>query len=182
MPFKNNNTIQSDHFQIGLSPLQLNNAYPYHIIINQNLVIIQIGKNLSCRKDGLLGSNINDLFIITSPPMMRGQDPWDWNTIIRNKTSTYDIELIESKASPKSEKDKLVLRGGVLLNDSNNDEEDNDAKADINLNYAIFLFCLNVKNSVEMDDIGCKVNDLNKFTFQRDVILASKLAYALHSI
>ena len=174
MPFKNNNPFQSDHFQIGLSPLQLNNAYPYHIIINQNLVIIQKGKNLSCRKDVLLGSNINDLFMITSPPMTRGQDPWDWNTIIRNKTSIYDIELKESK---DNETDKLVLRGGVLLND-----DDEEEKVDKSHNYAIFLFCLNVKNSVEMNDMGCKVNDLNKFTFQRDVILASKLAYALYTL
>ena len=105
---------------------------------------------------------------------MRGQDPWDWNTIIRNKTSTYDIELKESKDSPKSEKDKLVLRGGVLMNDIIGDDDNNDEKVDTSHNYAIFLFCLNVKNSVEMNDMGCGIKDLNKFTFQRDVILASK--------
>jgi hypothetical protein len=150
---------------VGLSSKQLHNVFPYHVVIDHELKIKQMGEKLSSFLSGsesaasaLVGGLISDFFSIAAPPRCS----WNWKQIILGKDSTWDIALISSKLGLKRLK-KLPLRGSVLLIDSQTDSTQKVG--------AIFLLNPLVTSASDMFDCGLLLSDISRHSYQRQYLI-----------
>ena len=107
--------------QIGLSAKHLNLLYPFHIVLDSNFIIKQVGDKLgnlfldnksskqSNVTSNLIGKNVNDYFTIISPRCKWG----DWNRIKIGKDALFDIDLNSNHI------DEINNRNNVTKDDFN---------------------------------------------------------------
>eukprot|EP00602_Paraphysomonas_sp_CaronLab_P003724 CAMPEP_0185033670 /NCGR_PEP_ID=MMETSP1103-20130426/22844_1 /TAXON_ID=36769 /ORGANISM="Paraphysomonas bandaiensis, Strain Caron Lab Isolate" /LENGTH=1002 /DNA_ID=CAMNT_0027570033 /DNA_START=123 /DNA_END=3131 /DNA_ORIENTATION=- len=133
----------------GLSGAQLNDVFPFHIVFNRDLIILQTGQTLvEYIGSDLKGLNMDRLFNLEKP-----KTTWlSWPDFVFT-VSGHSLE-IQSNIS------RLKLVGQVLFS---RDEC-----------VATFLCTPNVSNLSDMTHQGITVNDLSKHDCRLKMILASE--------
>ena len=139
---------------ISLSADVVKEVFPYHIILDAEFRILQVGASLSEILDDmvLVGRTASDVFMVTGPIPMFGQ--WDWSVLNRMKEKTLFFESVLTDDS--SLKAKLK---GTLVNVSTQPKR---------VMLALFP---NVKNLTELSDMDLSIADLPLHSCQREAVL-----------
>lgn len=166
---------------VGLSPEHLLKAYPFHIGIDKDFKIFQLGSrimslfanqmnhiskstNVTSDQCYLIGKPITDFFNIISPYKCK----WDWKSINMAKDTTFELELKQDCLSlistTKRKISRLAVHGGILICDPKIDKT-------VDKFYALFLLHLKVKSLSDLSDNGFSLNDLSRYALQRELLL-----------
>jgi hypothetical protein len=140
--------------EISLPANVVKDVFPYHIILDADFGIIQVGNNLEIllEQTGLTGQCVNDILAVTNPiPMMEG---WDWTVLEKMKDKTIFFESV----LPSSSGDKRKLKGTIV----------DVAKSPKQVMLVLFP---NVKNLAEMEDANLSMGDLPLHSCQRETVL-----------
>jgi hypothetical protein len=80
---------------VGISPFQLQEIFPFHVAIDNQMKIVQVGIKLFAMLGGshILGSSIGQIFKIANIK----DSKWDWNFLKSIAISTLHVELIDTK-------------------------------------------------------------------------------------
>ena len=153
----------------GLTRNQLDIVFPYHIKVDREFKIIQVGSKLDSfisKKDGnisrLLGEHVGDLFDLTSPHISR-----DWNKLFSSKNATYDMNFKHTQYYTRRNMKSLLLRGGILISDPLQDSE-------VESYHVIFLVSPRVTSSTDLVECSMTFSDLSKYTLHRECMLMGK--------
>lgn len=139
---------------ISLSPDVVKEVFPYHIVLDADFRIIQIGDSLSRLFDHSVidGRVISELLAVASPLPMFGQ--WQWESLDKMKDKTI---FLESKFfTARGEKVKLK---GTLIEVSKEPKQ---------VMLALFP---NVKNLSELEEMNLSMADLPLHSCQREAVL-----------
>lgn len=147
-------------YNIGLSPHRLKDAFPFHLVINHKLQIIQVGDKLARlilennQFAKILQSPVSEFFGIAIPPNY----PWDWKQLIKLEDTTVELTLLRSVR-------KVSFRGSFFVMTP---EKDGPSVTETS---AMFLININIHNINEMSDMNLKLSDFPRHNFQRDLLI-----------
>ena len=157
---------------INLTPSQLQVVFPFHIAIDSNLVIRQVGNYLAdiLQKSPtdektciIVGQPISNYFAVIYPPRSK----WTWKLIKMAKESSLDLDLTDLSVVKRPNVKSLPLRGRLIIS---NPAVDPSATEE----GAVLLLCLRFTDGLDLQDSGFTLADVSKFTFQREMIFAAE--------
>lgn len=159
------------NLNINLTPLQLQNVFPFHIAIDSNLIIRQVGtylidilkKSSDEKTCVIVGQPISNYFAIVYPPRSK----WTWKLIKMAKDSSLDIDMTDLSVVARPNVLTLPLRGRLVIT---NPTVDPDATEE----GAVLLLCLRFTDGLDLQKAGYSLADISKFTFQREMIFAAE--------
>ena len=86
--------------KIGLSGDATDTLFPYHIMVNQDFQIVQVGKDLPAMlqtsQNALLGQNLANVLLLRRPTGMS----WNWNSIATLQDSSFELEPVTKQGRP----------------------------------------------------------------------------------
>jgi signal transduction histidine kinase len=142
----------------GLTADMISDLYPYHIVFDQSLSILQCGKYLeSVINKSLIGKNMLDCFNVTDPCSL-GSGNSEWEFFI--KRSEHSHMVMTSRSSRNSNFNSLSLLGPVVFKENNS--------------VAIVLCVPNVTSLADMRKQGLTISDIPKNDFHRQMLLLSE--------
>ena len=102
-------TAKSTDRGIGLSSSVTKTLFPYHVVMNHEFQIIQVGRDLSgvlkTTEANMIGEDIFDVFDIIKPLNAN----WDWNWLSRLEEEAFTIEPVSEEVCHLSFKTSVVL-------------------------------------------------------------------------
>jgi Heme NO binding associated len=139
---------------ISLSSDQVNEVFPYNIIIDESFTILQVGNSLSMLVDeeNLLGRTVSDIMTITGPIPMFGT--WNWKTMDKMKDKTVFLESVV----PGSSGEKAKIKGTMI-------ELSREPR------QVMLVLFPNVKNLAELEQMNLSMADLPLHSCQREAVL-----------
>lgn len=165
--------------RVGLTPLQLQRVFPYHVAVNEAFEITQLGNKLMeiCDHETVIGAYIYDIFDIVSP----SNCGWEWFEIISSKDFIFNITLKPSFLShlKRSDIKTLNLKGEILLQHHKR-QTDSDATLLSSSNGAVFLFHLNISSVDELKGSGFNLHDITDCSLQKEYILKGSIFKKTH--
>ncbi|MGK3753255.1 MAG: hypothetical protein ACI8RD_005562 [Bacillariaceae sp.] len=140
---------------ISLSGDLVKEVFPYHIVINEDFRILQVGNSLSILVDDdeIIGRCISDILMITGPIPSFGN--WNWSILDKMKDKTIFLEGVREKCFNQKAKIK-----GTIIELSNGPERQ--------ILLALFP---NVKNLSELESMNLSMTDLPIHSCQREAVL-----------
>lgn len=143
--------------QISLSGDVVKEIFPFHLIVDENFRILQVGNSLSLLIDdeNLLGQAISDVFTVTGPIPVLGK--WEWSVLDKMKDKTVFLEGVQM--NPSTQK-RAKVKGTII--------EVSRAPSRRRVMFALFP---NVKNLSELDSMNLSMADLPLHSCQRDAVL-----------
>ncbi len=141
---------------IPLSGDLVKQVFPYHIVIDQEFNIVQVGNSLQrlMESEFLVGKCISDTFTITSPIPSFGKK-WDWKSLDKMKGKTIFLEGLHATSSLQKPK----IKGSII-------ELSTEPKRQV-----LLALSPNVKNLSELEDMNLSMQDLPLHSCQRDAVL-----------
>ena len=148
------NDESSPALGVSLSADIVKEIFPYHVALDADFRIIQVGNSLSMIIDetNLIGRFVSDIMAVTSPIPMFGQ--WDWPTLEKMKDKTV---FLESKVASANRK-KAKVKGALI----------EVLKSPKQVMLALFP---NVKNLAELEEMNLSMADLPLHSCQREAVL-----------
>ena len=148
--------VSVDQPSIPLSGDLVKQVFPYHIVINENFRIIQIGNSLArlIENEFLIGKCVSDVLTITGPIPSFGKR-WDWRILDKMKEKTIFFEALCSNSSFQKPK----IKGSMI-----------ELKKAPNRQVLLAL-SPNVKNLSELETMNLSMTDLPLHSCQRDAVL-----------
>jgi len=142
--------------EISLSGDLVKQVFPYHIVIDEDFSIVQVGKSLHLLMEStyLVGKYISDLFTITGPIPSFGKK-WDWKNLDKMKEKTIFLEGLHSNSSLQKPK----IKGSII-------ELSREPKRQV-----LLALSPNVKNLSELEAMNLSMQDLPLHSCQRDAVL-----------
>ena len=139
---------------ISLSPEVVKEIFPYHIVVDADFRILQIGNSLSMLIDEsvVLGRTVSDILMVTGPIPMFGK--WDWSILDKMKDKTIFLESVLTNSSERKAKIK-----GTIIEVSKSPRQ------------AMLALVPNVKNLSELSDMSLSMSDLPLHSCQREAVL-----------
>ena len=166
--FPLNSAVTKGKSKLSFSAYDIQTVFPYHIVVDKDFVIIQVGSKLQEYLKGvkLLDKSIDQVFSLRSPRDCE----WDWVDITIHGDSSFELQLLDDVEIDPLHKDRdttpeqrklLGLKGGLYITDP-----DFDPTA---YQYAAF-FLVNprFRNLTEMIQQQVTLTDIPRFGFQRD--------------
>lgn len=137
----------------GISMERLREVFPFHVIVDRNFKILQVGMNLpqvleTTDKD-LQGVHIQDVFKITRPDMAFS---WDWQSM----NSLCDQNFFVSP----------TMKGETSVQNVNFKA----SMLTLSKDKVMYSLCPHVNNLQHLNDIGLTLSDLSLVTSQRDAV------------
>ena len=151
---------------ISLSAANMSKLFPYHIVINQEFKILQIGKDLvkltgSWEDESMVGQSIRDVLTIFQPPLCA----WDWPHLERMERQESQLLLRPSAGYLSQNKIKATI---TTLSEEPR--------------QVIIICSPDCKNVQELDQMNLTMRDLPLHTFQRErVFLGEHLSSEVRS-
>jgi len=145
-----------DKPSISLSGDLVKEIFPYHIVINEDFRIVQIGNSLARLMENqfLIDKCISDLFTITGPIPSFGKK-WDWKVMDKMKEKTIFLEGLYSNSFYQKPK----IKGSMIeLSKAPNRQ-------------VLLALSPNVKNLSELEAMNLSMTDLPLHSCQRDAVL-----------
>ncbi len=141
---------------IPLSGDLVKQVFPYHIVIDEEFMIVQVGNSLHqlMESEYLIGKCISDIFTITSPIPSFGKK-WDWKSLDTMKEKTIFLEGLHVTSSLQKPK----IKGSII-------ELAKKPKRQI-----LLALSPNVKNLSELEAMNLSMQDLPLHSCQRDAVL-----------
>jgi len=131
-------------------------VFPYHVVIDEDFQIVQIGNSLSQLMENvdLIGKCISDVFVITGPIPSFGEK-WDWTLLDKMKGKIIFFEGISENSWHQTPK----LKGSII-------ELYRTPRRQV-----LFTLSPNVKNLSELESMNLSMRDLPIHSCQRDAVL-----------
>jgi len=148
--------VSVDKPSIPLSGDLVKEVFPYHIVINEDFRIIQIGNSLArlIENEFLIGKCVSDIITITGPIPSFGKK-WDWKILDKMKEKTIFFEALCSNSSFQKPK----IKGSMIeLMKAPNRQ-------------VLLALSPNVKNLSELETMDLSMTDLPLHSCQRDAVL-----------
>ena len=152
----------------GLTKEQLDLVFPYHIVVNKEFIITQVGNKLETliekdehNRSSLINNQINLLFDISSPPRFS----WDWKKIITGKQATFELNLKSNRSLTRKTLNSLPLTGGIIISDPKTDSTVDNFEV-------IFLVNPKLSSTIDLSDTPWTFSDLSRHIYQRELLLA----------
>ena len=140
----------------------LKEVFPYHVALDADFRILQVGNSLPMLFDDIdssvrngtnfVGRIVSDSFMVTAPIPMFGQ--WDWSVLDRMKEKTIFFESVLTESTTK----KARLKGTLI------EISRHPRKVLLNL-------LPNVKNLTELSNMDLSMGDLPLHSCQREAVL-----------
>ena len=97
-----------ENFSYTLSPDHFVQVFPFHLVLNPSLQIIQAGHTLQqLTKKPLVGDKVDEHFILLRPKIS-----WSWEQILKKQQSLF---VLSAKQSAVSFKGQMIHSDGVLF-------------------------------------------------------------------
>jgi len=148
--------IQLAQPSIPLSGDLVKQVFPYHIVIDDDFRIIQVGSSLCSLLENqfLIDSCISDIFTITGPIPSFG-NKWKWEIMDKMIGKTIFLEGLRSTSNHQKPK----IKGSII-------ELSRAPKREV-----LLALSPNVKNLSELEDMNLSMTDLPLHSCQRDAVL-----------
>lgn len=144
-------TSSSNGYSIGATSFK--RIFPFHVVVNQQMQIVQIGNKLAEIFDKnevkILGMPISEIFSLA----VSDKYPWSWPGLRKLQYNSITLHSVLSHL-------KLKLTGEVTILDDYGEE----------LTTAALLVSPVVSDLVDLMKLQLKVSDLPRHSFQRDVL------------
>lgn len=143
---------------VSLPPELVNDMFPYHIMVDDEFTILQVGSSLQSllQEDFLVGRCASELFSIKGPiPLF---NDWTWSKMEKMKGKVVFFECFTSGSK------EVELRGPIV-------EVSNEPKR------VMFALSPNAKNLTELKSMGLTMMDLPLHTGQREAVLLGEHRY-----
>ena len=139
---------------VSLSPEVVKEVFPYHIVLDADFRIIQVGNSFGMliQEASVIGRLVSDILMVTSPIPVFGN--WDWSILSKMKDKTIFLETV---LSPEKE-DKVKVKGTII----------DVSESPKRVMLALFP---NVKNLAELEDSNLSMVDLPLHSCQREAVL-----------
>ena len=149
-------SVKVEQPSIPLSGDLVKQVFPYHIVIDENFYIIQVGNSLHLLMDSafIIGKCISDLFTITGPIPSFGEK-WEWKNLDKMKEKTVFLEGLHTNSFLQKPKIK-----GSIIELSKSPER-----------KVLLALSPNVKNLSELEGMNLSMQDLPVHSCQRDAVL-----------
>lgn len=148
----------------GLSSGQLKMVFPYHIAVDSNFNVTQVGDKLkeflSNYGPDIIGNRIEHNFNLTSPPKVK----WNWNQIWASRSTTFHVKVALSGCFHQ-----LPLKGRWVLPDTKQKCFDMGGP-----NSAVLLLDLDISTTEELEKYGLSPSHLSQHGAKRDQLMSSK--------
>ena len=155
---------------VGFTPKQLREIFPFHVTIDVDFNIIQLGNKLAnyfrthniCKNP--IYHHVKDFFQIISPTSCS----WDWKTLRKDVGASFELELLIPASSFTTPRDvtkanRVFLIGGLSISEV---QENND----FSKFTATFLLSPNVHSNEELTSLDFKMSDFPVHSFQRELL------------
>lgn len=155
---------------VGITPKQLREIFPFHVSIDVDFNIIQLGNKLAsyfkthniCKNP--IYRHVKDFFQIISPTSCS----WDWKTLRKDVGASFELELLipaSSLATPRdvTKANRVFLIGALSISEV---QESND----FSKFTATFLLSPNVRSNEELTSLDFKLSDFPVHSFQRELL------------
>jgi len=144
-----------DSPSIPLSGDLVKEVFPYHIVIDEDFQIIQIGNSLSriMGNRELVGRCISDIFVITGPMPSFGRK-WEWALLDKMKEKVFLEGIHENSLHQKPK-----IKGSIIELTKTPQRQ------------VLLLLSPNVKNLSELESMNLSMIDLPIHSCQRDAVL-----------
>jgi hypothetical protein len=147
---------------VELSPQSLKTVFPYHVAVDEEFQILQMGEKLEKYfvKHGkdmnyVIGTRANEIFKIRYPPTCS----WNWKNFINSKSTTYHLEIDLSKYNIPN----LPLSGKVIVTDPSTDLQ-------VKAFGGLFLLNLRVRNLDDLSANNLQLKDISEYNMQHELI------------
>lgn len=146
--------IDAPKSSISMSGEVVKEVFPYHIVMDEEFRILQVGNSLSLLIDGysLIGQCVSDIFQITSPIPSFGK--WEWSMLDKIKEGTVFLESISCNSSGQ----KARIKGTII-------------ELSRKPRQVMFVMFPNVKNLSELENMNLSMVDLPLHSCQREAVL-----------
>ena len=135
-------------YQVSISGDQMKDLFPFHVCVDKDFVILQIGKALpnlfKVDKSDLVGKKIGEAMEITKP--LHGI--WEWHALRKLEDQTFFLQ---------SNINKVALKGNMI-------------KLSQDPYRVVFFLSPDVQNVAELTKMGLTMSDLPLHSFQRDAV------------
>jgi guanylate cyclase soluble subunit beta len=168
--------IEEDN-QEGISMLKLRDVFPFHVMVNRDFRILQVGeklpKVLETRRENFRGVHIQEIFKITRPVLATS---WDWQSM--NKLSDQHFFLAPTvmgkKAAQKAQEKVSISHGPEMISVSDSIMSFKACLVPLSGDRVMFCLCPNVSGVSELVDMGLTLSDLSLAICQRDAVFLSE--------
>lgn len=162
-----NLTTSSVEVDVGLCGHDFRRIFPYHIVVDRSMRIIQVGNTLRTmmlqRGRNIINCLMSDLFTLTLPDSF----PLNWNAV--RKLRDVSIEMIFTSEQLTQDSSEVKFRGEIMfLKQHCTDLNDINAQA-------VFLINPYIAAMSNLMSLDLSLNDLPKHSFQRDLLLIGTL-------
>lgn len=185
------NAIIVSRYDLGLSSNKVRMLFPYHIVVNDNFRILQVGDSLppilQRHKKELIGRNIEGVLKITKPVL----GAWDWPTLQKLADQTFFLMPVARRRDSLQSRlnDSISKFDESLSTLSNNGDEEKKVRTPnesmphahsgvrfkgsmvrLSRHKAMFVLSPDVANISELSGMGLTMSDLPLHSFQRDAV------------
>jgi hypothetical protein len=152
--------------EISLCGDLVKEVFPYHVVLDSDFRILQVGNSLSMLFEDIeeeeeedsppqpeinfIGRVVSDIFMVTGPIPMFGQ--WDWSVLDRMKEKTIFFESVLTDESTR----KAKLKGTII---------------EMFPRQIMLSLLPNVKNLTELSNMDLSMGDLPLHSCQREAVL-----------
>lgn len=141
---------------VSLSGDVVKEVFPYHIVVDENFQILQVGNSLSLLLDDemLLGRRISDVLMVTGPIPIVGQ--WEWSELDKMKNKPVFMESVHVNPSTHQ---RAKIKGTIIELSKTPHRQ------------VMFALFPNVKNLSELESMNLSMADLPLHSCQREAVL-----------
>ena len=142
---------------ISITAYQMTEVFPYHVVVDEEFQILQVGKSLSnligIPKTDLLNRHIQEVLEIKRPIL----GSWDWNTLNKLQDQTFFLQSLSLNATK--------LKANII-------------KLSRTPKRVLFVISPDAKNVQELTSMKLTMSDLPLHSFQRDAVFLGEHMYS----
>jgi signal transduction histidine kinase/ActR/RegA family two-component response regulator len=146
---------------LGLTLRNLQTIFPFHVLVDRDFVILQVGKSLPSllnrNSKELTGQKIGDILEISRPVL---GSAWDWKALSKLADQQFFLAPLSHQGA--------TLHKKVSMADSAINFKGSMIK--IAGDKVMFVLCPNVRNVGELNQMGLTMSDLPLISCQRDAV------------
>jgi guanylate cyclase soluble subunit beta len=155
--------------QEGLSLAKMREVFPFHVLVNNDFEIVQVGdklpKLLERKSTEFKGVHIKDVLQITRPVL--GTD-WNWRSL--NKLSDQNFFLAPTTQEDKLSRTASIATGHQTFSIAESAIKFKASIVDLSSDKVMFTLSPEARNVDDLNNMGLTLSDLPLQSCQRDAV------------
>lgn len=149
------------NFDEGISMNRLTQVFPFHVIVDQDFRILQVGANLpkvlQTKDENLQGVHIQEVLRIVRPSVAFS---WDWRSMNSLSDQHFFVSPTTCGTGLGAQRAQQIQFKASML--------------PLSKNKLLYSLCPHVKNLQHLEDMHLTLSDLSLVTSQRDAVFLSE--------